>query len=596
MANSPSENSDGALKYSIFADNEQVVDTSILISFEVVYEVNKISTATLEYVDGDMAKADFLLSNEETFKPGTKLIIKAGYGTEESQIFSGIIIRHRIAIEGKVGSKLILECKSCAIAMTVSRHNCNFVKQKDSVIIKALLSNCVGVTADVTATTTTYEEMVQFNCTDWDFLLARAEANGFIVCIDDDKVSVKPPTSTSAILSVAYGKDLFDFTAEIDARYQFQTVKSVAWDSNTQKTVSESVASQQINEQGNLDAATLSDTLSLSEHRLQTTTPLEKGALKDWANAQQIKSALARIRGNMTFQGNAKAKIGTAINVLGVGDRFSGDVFVSAVTHQVNNGSWLTKVQFGMSPAWSAEYRDIVAPPASGLVPGVEGLQIGVVQKLDGDPHEQYRIQVSVPVLEAETKGIWARLATFYASSEFGNFFIPEVGDEVVLGYFNNNPCEPVILGSLYSSARKPAYAISAENEIKAIVTKNKLKIEFDEQKNAITIETPGENKIVLSDDGKYILLEDQNKNKVELSEAGIVLDSPKDIKISAKGKITIEAVGEVAMKSSTADAKVDGLNVTVTAQVGVTVKGSASAELSASGQTTVKGAIVMIN
>jgi hypothetical protein len=44
------------------------------------------------------------------------------------------------------------------------------------------------------------------------------------------------------------------------------------------------------------------------------------------------------------------------------------------------------------------------------------------------------------------------------------------------------------------------------------------------------------------------------------------------------------------------ADVKVSGLNVTHTAQVGFSAKGSATAELSASGQTTVRGALVMIN
>ena len=73
------------------------------------------------------------------------------------------------------------------------------------------------------------------------------------------------------------------------------------------------------------------------------------------------------------------------------------------------------------------------------------------------------------------------------------------------------------------------------------------------------------------------------------------MLDSPKDISISAKGKITLDAVGQISI-SSKADVKTAGMNINNTAQVGFVAKGSASAELSASGQTTVKGAVVMIN
>ena len=197
--------------------------------------------------------------------------------------------------------------------------------------------------------------------------------------------------------------------------------------------------------------------------------------------------------------------------------------------------------------------------------------------------------------MQAETDGVWARLLQFYASDGIGAFFVPEIGDEVVLGYFNNDPSNPVILGNLYSSKRKPPYDLTAENNIKALVTRSKLKIEFDDDKKIITVVTPGKNTIVVSDDGKSILIQDQNNNKVELNESGITLDSPKDIKVTAKGKITLDAVGEIGITSK-ADVKVAGLNIKNEAQVGYVAKGSASAELSAAGQTTVKGAMVMIN
>jgi uncharacterized protein involved in type VI secretion and phage assembly len=279
----------------------------------------------------------------------------------------------------------------------------------------------------------------------------------------------------------------------------------------------------------------------------------------------------------------------------GVGNRFNGNVFVSRVTHEISNGNWLTEVEFGMSPRWFIEDNAVNAPSAAGLLPGVDGLQIGVVKKLDADPDGEYKVQVSIPVLQADTEGVWARLANFYASDKIGSFFIPEIGDEVVIGYLNNDPSNPIVLGSVYSSKRKPPYELTAENYTKAIITRSELKVEFDDEKKIITVITPAKNQLIISDDGKSILLQDQNKNKLELSESGIVLDSPKDISISAKGKINIKATGEIGI-SSQADVSVTGLNVNHNANVGFVAKGSASAELSASGQTTVKGAMVMIN
>jgi len=152
-----------------------------------------------------------------------------------------------------------------------------------------------------------------------------------------------------------------------------------------------------------------------------------------------------------------------------------------------------------------------------------------------------------------------------------------------------------VVLGSLYSSQRAPAYALAAENDTKAIVTRCKHRLVFDEKDKLITVTTPGNNLIVLSDKDKSITLKDENGNQVELAPGGITLSSPKDIKLSAKGGITLEAVSNIAITAQ-ADIKAQGLNISCEAQVGLVAKGTASAELSAAGQTTVKGAIVMIN
>ena len=142
---------------------------------------------------------------------------------------------------------------------------------------------------------------------------------------------------------------------------------------------------------------------------------------------------------------------------------------------------------------------------------------------------------------------------------------------------------------------KNPPYPLTADNFIMAIVTKSELKIEFDDDKKVITIITPGENKIVISDEDKSILITDQSDNKFELSDSGIVMDSPKDISFSAKGKISLDAMGEISI-SSKADLKAAGMNIEHNANVGLTSKGGASAELSAGGNTTVKGAMVMIN
>jgi Rhs element Vgr protein len=596
MADSPQKNSDGIVSFKIISEGTPLEDTIQVVSIDVTKAINKIAIAKLVMLDGDEPERDFPISNKNDFKPGNNIEIYVGYNSNETLIFRGIIIRHGISISNQNESRLIIECRDEAIAMTVGRKNINFIKQKDSEIISTITAKYSSLTCDIEATNTTHEELPQHNCTDWDFLLSRAEANGLVVLASDNNISVQAPkTNSAAALTVNYGEDLIEFDADMDARYQYKKVTGVGWDMSTQQVVTQDATKPSLNAQGDIDSDELAKVLNLSEYRLQSSNALEDTSLKDWASAQQIKSGLSRICGTMKFQGNAKARIGGIIEVVGVGNRFSGDLYVSQVNHFVSDGNWVTDISFGMSPSWSAEQRDLAAPGASGLLPPVEGLQVGVVTKLDADPLNQNRIQVTVPVLQTDTPGVWARLATYYASEECGNFFIPEIGDEVVLGYFNNHPGEPVILGSLYSSKRAPANELSAENHIKSLITRSKLKIEFDDENKTLTFLTPGKNTMVFSDKEESILMQDQNGNKIEISPDGITMNSPKDIAIKAGGKITMQATEVINVKSS-ADVKVEGMNVNLAAESAFTAKGSASSEVSAAGSTTIKGAMVLIN
>jgi Rhs element Vgr protein len=596
MATSPLDNSSGALLVSLVSEGTEVAGRMEIVAIDIVSAVNRITTATITLADGDMPNLEFPLSDSATFAPGSAITVKAGYGDSDSEIFSGVVIKHSIKISGENDARLVIECRDKALAMTVGRKNGNYIDKKDSDIITQLIGNYGGLTADVTATTNQHKELVQYYCSDWDFMLARAEANGMLVTLDAGKVIVKAPdVSPEPTLTVTYGVDIIDFNAELDARTQYQAVQSTAWDLTNLAITQQQAQPETLTSQGNITSATLAQVLGLATFGLQSSVPLDSGNLTSWSKAQQLKSALARIRGYVSFQGNALIKTGQLLELKGVGERFNGKVFVSGVNHQIREGDWHTTVDFGMSPNWFTETNDIVAPLASGLTAGVSGLYTGIVKKLDADPESQYKIQVSIPVLQAQTDGFWARLAQFYGSSTFGSFFIPEIGDEVILGFFNDDPSHPVILGSLYSSKNKPAYELTAENNTKAIITRSKMKLTFDDDKKIITLVTPGNNTIVISDQDKSILLQDQNNNKVELNSSGITLDSPKDISITAKGKISLDATGNVEITSK-ADVKATGLNVTCTANIGFTAKGSATAEVSASGTTTIKGAMVMIN
>jgi uncharacterized protein involved in type VI secretion and phage assembly len=187
-------------------------------------------------------------------------------------------------------------------------------------------------------------------------------------------------------------------------------------------------------------------------------------------------------------------------------------------------------------------------------------------------------------------------LSHLYATASAGSFFIPEVGSSVVIGFLNEDPRFPVVLGSLYNSTNAPPETISADNPKKSIISKSLLKLEFDDTDKIITLLTPGGNTLIISDKDKGITLEDLNGNKIKTSTSGIEITSDFNITIKSGQKVAISGTTGVDIACSGGDVGLKGLNVAAEAQIKASIKGTAQAELVASGQTVVKGGVVMIN
>lgn len=597
MSKSPNANAGKVVTFAIYGNGKKVSDTYLFRSIEVHREVNRIGRALLKIKAGDMPDSNVPESESDAFKPGCSIRIELGYESNHTNVFNGIVVAQKIQILRHADSSpiLVVECRDDAVKCTVARKNRVFEKKKDSDAIKAVLGDN-GLSVEVDGTCAEHTQLVQYYCTDWDFALSRADASSLLVIVDGKQVKVKKPdVSGTPVLQVTYGVDLLSFDGELYAEEQFGKVESVGWDPSQQQVVTAESSSVSLNKQGNLSIRAMASAAGVDKVTLQTDAMSDDGILDTWAQAVLLKSALSRFRGSFTFCGNAAAVPGCMIELKGLGARFNGDVFVGAVTHTVQDGKWLTEVEMGISPLSIMQQPDVMAPPASGWIPGIEGLHVGVVTKLTDDPDNASRIQVKIPVLNIAAGKIWARLLQWGASSNSGSYFVPSVGDEVILGFLNNDPNQAVILGSVYSDGNKSPYEADENNYKRAIVSPKNLKIEMDDEKKVISFMTPGGNSILISDDAKGMTLKDQNGNKVVMNDSGIALTSAKDIKLSAKGNILLDATGKLGLKSKQ-DAALEGMNVTAKAQVSLKVTGSASAEISASGQTTVKGAMVMIN
>lgn len=550
-----------------------------LLSANVYFEANRIPAATLIFQDGEVSTTTFPVSDGAELQPGKAIEIKAGYQGNDESLFKGIVVKQALKMR-QTTSMLLVECKDEVVKMTGSPRNAYFVAQKDSDAIESIIK-ANGLQAEVEATDVEHERLVQYNTTDWDFVQMRAEANGLICLADAGKLTVtKPDPSGEPVLTLQYGATLLGMDLEMDARDQPKAVKGFGWNPADQTLAEAEAAEPTTTNNGNIAPADLARVLDQDAHQLFHGGAVAEAELKAWANGHLLKSRFAKLRGRVKCQGFPGVKPGNIIELKGVGERFNGKAFVSGVAHQVTQGNWETSIQIGLDPEWFAERIGQAIGGGAVLTPQIDGLQIGVVTALEGDPASEERIQVRLPIVNKDEDGTWARIATLDAGDKRGTFFRPEVGDEVLIGFIGQDPRHAVVLGGLHSSAKAAPEPADDDNHKKGYVSRSEMKLVFDDEKKSITIETPKGNLIELSEDTGGISLADENGNKLTLNADGVTIESAKDI----------------VFKAASGDLKMEALNVTAKAQMNFKAEGSAGAELSASGQTVIKGAIVQIN
>jgi uncharacterized protein involved in type VI secretion and phage assembly len=592
MADSPTLAATGPLGVIIEADGTVLPDDVQVLSVDVVNKVGQIAECRITLADGNPATQEFPLTDDTKLKPGAAIKVKAHYGDSAAQeIFSGLVIGLRTRISG--GDRvcmLDLECRSQAVKMHQVRRSALYTEQKDSDIISKLAGDA-GLSAKVTATSAVHKQILRSDCTDWEYVTLLAERNGLLVHCDGRDLHVeKPDVSAASVLNVTFGIDILEVDLEISAQRAFSDAAMTSWkvaDQDSQQSEDQGFTGPQW---GNLTLNTLADVvMSGSPKGPVVTTPadLETDVLQTYATAIVQRTELGRIVGSVRFAGSALAKPNTNIDLAGLSDRMNGKAFVTGVEHRLESDGWVTTAHLGAVPR--SEGFGTRRPPvvAAGITTPIHGLQVGIVTQLHDDPEGLARIKITLPMVAGAEDPIWARLAAPYAGNATGIDFLPEIGDEVIVAFMGGDPSNPVILGSVHNPKAKGPVEATEDNFLKIIQTRSGIKLTFDDEKKAVTIDTPGGAQVTLDDDAKVVKLKDQNGNEAELGDAGITLSSPKDITLDAKGNLVLKAAQNVTVK---------GMNVTAEAQTSATVKGNASAEISASGTTTVKGAMVMIN
>lgn len=596
MAQSPLTENSYLPTCSILSNGSEIqgVYYNQLVNLRITQEINRISEAELVFRDGDASTQQFTITDSTSFIPGSKITIQLGYESLNTTVFIGLVVKVSVSTDDIDGPRLKVLCKDEALKMTVTRKNAIFQNSTDSEVVTQIIGSW-GLSSKIESTSVTNKELVQYYASDWDFVITRAEVNGMIIFTNNGILTMaKPVVSSTADLMVTYGTDLISFDCEMDSTTQLSGVSGNAWDPASQMLISAEAKSPTVNTQGNLSSDKLASVLDAGTSNINSGATVEQAAIQQWADATLLKSSLSKFKGTVTFQGSSLAQTNATLSLNGLGSRFNGNAYITGIVHTFDSDGWLTEATIGMPDEWHYENPYNSGPIASGLLPGVLGLQVGLVRKIDQDPDNQFRIQVEIPILGTSGKTVWARIASFYAGNSIGAYFMPEINDEVVLGFMNDDPRYPIIIGSLYSSSIPMPETPDSTNSIKTIITSSKMQVKFDETNKIISILTPGGNSIVLSDENSSILLTDMQSNTIKMDSSGITLNSNSDITLNATNQISISGLNiSIDAKTSLSES---GMNVSISGDTSTSISGSAECSVSSTGQMTINGAMVMIN
>ena len=532
-----SEPATDVVSHKVFINGTEINKEALPSQITVNKSFNKVAYAKIVFMDGSASKRDFVLSNDDKFKPGNKIKIQLGYHGKVDTVFEGIIIKHAVKIKQQGSSLLMIEAKDKAITLTTARKSKYYINKTDSAAISELAKD---FTPEIESTAFSHKQLVQFDATDWDFIVTRAEANGMMVLTDDGKLIVKKPsTDSTPVLTATYGQNIWEFEAEMDARKQAKEIKTHSWNFTKQKLEEKS------NESTNTFAQNISkglDDVLNATVQLSHSGNLTETQLQNWANAYEMHNRLLKVIGRVRIEGKASVKPGNIIKLAGVGNRFNGNVFVTGVLHHYE-GAWQTDIQFGWRDEWFYKKEDVMSKPAAGLLPGVNGLHIGVVVSVD-DKEEggQYRVKVHIPTITTSNEGIWARVATLDAGPNRGSYFRPQVKDEVVLGFLDDDPREVIILGYLHSKDTNKSPLPLDNNALQfGFVTKEGIKLIFDDTNKRLTLlvkTASGEKSIVLNNSGAFEM-KDEYQNSIKMDSSGISImagaGTTKDVIIKGK-------------------------------------------------------------
>lgn len=464
-----------------------------------------------------------------------------------------------------VGTRTVVRGHDLSHRLAAGRKTATFQNVKLSDIAGQIASDA-GLEYEVDDSGPTEDHVIQPNMSDLDFLYFLARRINFDCRVEGDRLFFKRPNPASSAppkgdfestdpRQLVWNHNLLEFRAGISAVAQVSEVEVRVWDVATKKAKFGRAPVSASNVEVPMTPKDLAGKVKRPAGKVgdQTLVVVDR-PLGTQEQAQDVARTKAELVGSAAFEATAVAvgspalRAGVAVSIANVDPALAGKWVISSSRHEFGSGAYRTVLEFSGSRDRSLHGVLTMGQPGLAgrgmVIPGV----VSAIVTENNDPDNQGRVKVHYPWLGEAAESSWARLAMPGAGKSYGMVWVPQVGDEVVVAFYQGDISYPVVIGGLWNGEDEAPLGdgLFDNGSVKRsgfVSRKGHMLVFFDGDDNAgIALVTA---------DGKFRVALNQGGGELHVAfDGNLLMDGSGNVKIKAGGAVSIEAGGSMDLKA----------------------------------------------
>ncbi|WP_404786885.1 VgrG-related protein [Altericista sp. CCNU0014] len=451
----------------------------------------------------------------------------------------------------------------------------------------------------------------QENQTNMEFLRERASRHGFELFVQDGKLNFRKPTANTT-LTLKWLQEINSFNVRVSSAEQVDSVEVRGWNYQSKQAIVSTKSSQTTEVITSTDQGkgkTVSTAFNGTPKMIVVNQPISNSQESD-AIAQSLYNELSGeyVQADAKAEGNPEIRPGKTIQLADLG-KYSGKYYVTETRHVFAGRVYST--EFSVRGLRDNDLLAVLSPQPR-LQPG-QTLLIGIVSN-NKDPKKWGRVRVKFPTLTEEHESDWARVVAIGAGANRGFDCLPEVNDEVLVGFEHGDIHRPFVIGGVWNGKDAPPTSVDesvvgGKVRLRTIKTRTGHMLQFVEEdkgtsKKGVYLDTVYGHKLYCNDSDKKIelktsanhqvVLDDLNKKILVQTTSGHVCkleDTTRKIAMSSLGEVEITAPQKITLKVGGSTLEMTMATISLKTAGNTIELGPAGININAAALATLKGA-----